>query len=190
MRARRDGSRDRRRHVQLQSRPRPQSHLPRLQDFRLDKQNRDPSHHIRRKRQARISALLHDQRFRHTLHLVLPLHRLRLKILSKQNMVDAIAPFSTDNQTRWFVIDRRHGKGLVTEYESEAAFCFQSMPGKMEMISFVSSVSSRTRISYINSCTQILSVTGKPRKASRQRAGNPVCRLWYATVYLMLGMKP
>jgi torulene dioxygenase len=50
-----------------------------------------------------------------------------LKIPIEQNILKAISPFSPSNLTHWYVIDRRHGHGLVAEFESPAAFSFHSI---------------------------------------------------------------
>jgi torulene dioxygenase len=50
-----------------------------------------------------------------------------LKILTERNLLDAIAPFDASQPARWFVIDRKHGRGLVSEFESPAAFCFHTI---------------------------------------------------------------
>lgn len=50
-----------------------------------------------------------------------------LKIPIEQNLLDAISPFSSSSQTHWYVIDRLHGRGIVAEFESPAAFSFHSI---------------------------------------------------------------
>jgi torulene dioxygenase len=50
-----------------------------------------------------------------------------LKILTERNLLDAIAPFDASLPARWFVIDRKHGRGLVSEFEGPAAFCFHTI---------------------------------------------------------------
>jgi torulene dioxygenase len=50
-----------------------------------------------------------------------------LKIPIEQNLLDAISPFSSSNLTHWYVIDRRHGNGVIAEFESPAGFCFHSI---------------------------------------------------------------
>lgn len=50
-----------------------------------------------------------------------------LKIPIEQNILEAISPFSPSNLTHWYVIDRRHGHGLIAEFESPAAFSFHSI---------------------------------------------------------------
>lgn len=50
-----------------------------------------------------------------------------LGILKNMNMMDALSPFDPSQKSRWFVVDRKHGKGVVAEFESEAAFCFHTV---------------------------------------------------------------
>ena len=50
-----------------------------------------------------------------------------IKILIEQNILEAISLFSSSNLTHWYVIDRRHGHGMVAEFESPAAFSFHSI---------------------------------------------------------------
>jgi torulene dioxygenase len=56
-----------------------------------------------------------------------------INIPKSQNLLDAIAPFSSSNLTKWFVIDRHHGKGVVEEFESPAAFSFHSVNAWQEI---------------------------------------------------------
>lgn len=49
------------------------------------------------------------------------------KVLLEQNMLDAFAPFDPSKPVKWFVVDRRHGRGLVAEFESPACFCFHTV---------------------------------------------------------------
>lgn len=50
-----------------------------------------------------------------------------LSVLYNKNIVDAIAPFDPSKKPLWYVIDRRHGKGLVATYESDPFFCFHTI---------------------------------------------------------------
>ncbi|KAE9381006.1 hypothetical protein N431DRAFT_396311 [Stipitochalara longipes BDJ] len=50
-----------------------------------------------------------------------------IKIPLEQNLLDAISPFSAQNKTHWYAIDRKHGNGVVAEFESPAAFSFHSI---------------------------------------------------------------
>jgi torulene dioxygenase len=56
-----------------------------------------------------------------------------MKILSEQNCLDAISAFDPSRLTRWFVVDRRYGIGLVAEFESPAAFCFHTVNAWQEV---------------------------------------------------------
>ncbi|KIW02557.1 uncharacterized protein PV09_06012 [Verruconis gallopava] len=48
-------------------------------------------------------------------------------ILYNQNILDSISPFDSKQRTIWYVIDRRHSKGLIAKYESPAFFCFHTV---------------------------------------------------------------
>ncbi|ESZ89697.1 putative dioxygenase [Sclerotinia borealis F-4128] len=43
------------------------------------------------------------------------------------NVLDAINPFDPSKPVRWFVIDRKAGRGVVAEFQSPAAFCFHTV---------------------------------------------------------------
>ncbi|TRX97046.1 hypothetical protein FHL15_001840 [Xylaria flabelliformis] len=43
------------------------------------------------------------------------------------NVVDAIEPFDSSKLCKWFVIDRRDGRGVVATFESQAGFFFHSI---------------------------------------------------------------
>ena len=49
------------------------------------------------------------------------------KLLWEMNMLDAIAPFDPSKKALWYVIDRKHGKGVVARYESDPFFCFHTV---------------------------------------------------------------
>jgi torulene dioxygenase len=49
------------------------------------------------------------------------------KVVWEMNVLDAIQPFDETKKVKWFVIDRRNGKGLVGEFESDARFSFHSV---------------------------------------------------------------
>jgi torulene dioxygenase len=61
-----------------------------------------------------------------------------MRVLREKNVLDAICPFNSTQKVRWLVVDRRHGRGLVAEFESPAAFCFRTVkqpnPAKSEDI--------------------------------------------------------
>lgn len=44
-----------------------------------------------------------------------------------RNVMDGLKPFSPDRKTRWFVVDRRHGGGVVAEFETDAGFFFHTV---------------------------------------------------------------
>lgn len=50
-----------------------------------------------------------------------------LSILWHRNILDAIAPFDATQKPTWYVVDRKHGKGVVATYESEPFFCFHTL---------------------------------------------------------------
>ncbi|KAJ5105621.1 hypothetical protein NUU61_002968 [Penicillium alfredii] len=60
------------------------------------------------------------------------------------SFMDAIIPTDSNKPATWYVIDRKHGRGLVTTYESPAFFCFHTInawqepskedPGKVDIV--------------------------------------------------------
>ncbi|KAI3399584.1 hypothetical protein diail_6223 [Diaporthe ilicicola] len=48
-------------------------------------------------------------------------------ILWKRNVIDAIKPFDKNKKNKWFIIDRLRGRGVVAEFETEAAFFFHTV---------------------------------------------------------------
>ena len=50
-----------------------------------------------------------------------------VNILMQGNLLDGLAPFDPSQPARWYVIDRKHGRGLVAEFESRACFCFHTV---------------------------------------------------------------
>ncbi|KAF3010991.1 hypothetical protein E8E13_010651 [Curvularia kusanoi] len=48
-------------------------------------------------------------------------------ILWERNMLDAIAPFDPNANVQWYVVDRKHGNGVVARYTSDAMFTFHSV---------------------------------------------------------------
>jgi len=50
-----------------------------------------------------------------------------LSILYHKNILDAIAPFDPKSHATWYVVDRKHGKGIVATYESQPFFCFHTV---------------------------------------------------------------
>jgi torulene dioxygenase len=49
------------------------------------------------------------------------------KILWEKNILDAIAPFDPSQKALWYVVDRKHGKGVVAKYECDPFFCLHSI---------------------------------------------------------------
>jgi torulene dioxygenase len=50
-----------------------------------------------------------------------------LSILMNLNILDSIAAMDPSLPARWYVIDRKHGKGVLATYESPAFFCFHTV---------------------------------------------------------------
>lgn len=50
-----------------------------------------------------------------------------ISLLYHQNIVQAIAPFDPNSKATWYVIDRKHKRGLVATYETPAFFSFHSV---------------------------------------------------------------
>lgn len=50
-----------------------------------------------------------------------------LAVVWQHNVLDAIGPFNPSSATKWLVIDRHHGRGLVAEFESPPMFCFHTV---------------------------------------------------------------
>lgn len=50
-----------------------------------------------------------------------------VKVLWERNLLDAITPFDSKATTKWIVIDRRHGRGVVAKFESPAMFSFHTV---------------------------------------------------------------
>ncbi|KAF8251546.1 putative dioxygenase [Wilcoxina mikolae CBS 423.85] len=49
-----------------------------------------------------------------------------IKILYHKNMLDALEDVAPERNARWYVVDRRHGRGVVRRYESEPFFAFHT----------------------------------------------------------------
>lgn len=47
--------------------------------------------------------------------------------LAGKSFIDAILPTDSSLPATWYVVDRKHGKGLVATYESPAFFCFHTI---------------------------------------------------------------
>lgn len=50
-----------------------------------------------------------------------------LRVLWERNILDSMEPFDETRKCKWFVVDRRHGKGVVAQFETDAAFFFHSV---------------------------------------------------------------
>ncbi|KAI9802142.1 MAG: hypothetical protein M1833_002063 [Piccolia ochrophora] len=50
-----------------------------------------------------------------------------LKVLWEMNIMDSLAPFDSKKNVKWFVVDRKHGKGVVATYESPPFYCFHTI---------------------------------------------------------------
>ncbi|KAE8355624.1 carotenoid oxygenase [Aspergillus coremiiformis] len=46
---------------------------------------------------------------------------------SRGSFLQAIQPFDASKPTKWYVVDRTNGRGLVTTYESDPFFCFHTV---------------------------------------------------------------
>jgi torulene dioxygenase len=101
-----------------------------------------------------------------------------LSIMYYKNVVNAIGPFDPTSKATWYVIDRKHGKGLVATYESEPFFCFHTVnaweepnpadPKKTDIIAELSKYNNTdvvTRYDYDN----INSAVAHPDFAGRKR---------------------
>lgn len=49
------------------------------------------------------------------------------KVLWERNMLDALSEFDASQPTKWYVIDRKHGKGVVANYDGDPFFCFHTI---------------------------------------------------------------
>ncbi|KAB8235703.1 carotenoid oxygenase family protein [Aspergillus alliaceus] len=47
--------------------------------------------------------------------------------LAKGSLIEALQPFDPSQPAKWYVVDRKHGKGLIATYDSRAFFCFHSV---------------------------------------------------------------
>ena len=50
-----------------------------------------------------------------------------MKMLYTRNLVDAITPLDPNTRPKWYVVDRKHGKGVIATYTSNAFFCFHTV---------------------------------------------------------------
>ncbi|KAK7935608.1 torulene oxygenase [Apiospora marii] len=49
-----------------------------------------------------------------------------VKVIWEGSLLGGIAPFDKSEKCHWFIVDRRHGKGVVAQFTSPAAFFFHS----------------------------------------------------------------
>lgn len=50
-----------------------------------------------------------------------------LGVAWNRNIMDGLDKFDPSKKTQWFVIDRRHGKGVVAEFQTDAGFFFHTV---------------------------------------------------------------
>ncbi|KAG5941432.1 hypothetical protein E4U60_007898 [Claviceps pazoutovae] len=50
-----------------------------------------------------------------------------LKVLWERNIIEAIKPFDTNEDCKWLVVDRRHGRGVVARFSTPASFFFHTI---------------------------------------------------------------
>ncbi|KAK8034555.1 Torulene dioxygenase [Apiospora rasikravindrae] len=55
------------------------------------------------------------------------------KIIWEGTLLDAIAPFDKSEKCCWFIVDRHHGKGVIAQFTSPAAFFF-TRPTRSKMM--------------------------------------------------------
>ncbi|KYK57339.1 carotenoid cleavage dioxygenase 1 [Drechmeria coniospora] len=70
-----------------------------------------------------------------------------LSIAWQNNLLEAIKPFDKARRCRWFVIDRRHARGVVARFSTPAAFFFHSVNAFEECVAGGAGGETRT---YIN----------------------------------------
>jgi len=49
------------------------------------------------------------------------------KLLWERNFLDALSEFDASKPAKWYVVDRKHGKGVVAKYEGDPFFCFHTI---------------------------------------------------------------
>lgn len=62
--------------------------------------------------------------------LAIPSSHLRwrgLGVVWSRNIMDGMEKFNKSNRTQWFVVDRRHGKGVVAQFQTDAGFFFHTV---------------------------------------------------------------
>jgi len=55
------------------------------------------------------------------------IHWAGLPMLYHKNIVDAMSPFDSNSNATWYVVDRKHGRGLVATYKSMPFYCFHTI---------------------------------------------------------------
>jgi torulene dioxygenase len=50
-----------------------------------------------------------------------------LSVAWNRNVMDGLEPFDQSKKTQWFVVDRRLGKGVVAEFQTDAGFFFHTV---------------------------------------------------------------
>ncbi|KAL2845890.1 carotenoid oxygenase [Aspergillus pseudoustus] len=49
------------------------------------------------------------------------------KELANGALIEAVQPFDDSKPAKWYIVDRKYGKGLIATYDSRAFFCFHSI---------------------------------------------------------------
>lgn len=49
-----------------------------------------------------------------------------VNILWYRNLMEGLAPFDAKEKATWYVVDRKHGRGVVARFASPALFCFHT----------------------------------------------------------------
>jgi len=69
-----------------------------------------------------------------------------ISVLWKMNVLDALSPMDPEIPAKWFVVDRKKGKGLVAEFDSPPFFAFQSLTTTIKIRWILSAPLSNMRI--------------------------------------------
>ncbi|KAK0386636.1 hypothetical protein NLU13_6471 [Sarocladium strictum] len=69
-----------------------------------------------------------------------------IKIAWSRTLLDGMVPFSEDQKTQWFVVDRRNGKGVVARFTTPAGFFFHSINAFEETVTSPDSGQEQTSI--------------------------------------------
>ena len=72
------------------------------------------------------------------------------KVLWERNLIDAISPFDPRATTKWLVVDRKHGRGLVAKFDSPAIFSFHTVNAWQERNPSSSPSSSSDAVTDVN----------------------------------------